>query len=233
MFNIDRYVPKKKNRSIFRLLKFYWKRYLRWNRLKYKKFEQEKEQENLLNVEEKQYNNENIGCLFTIIIIILGFLYLPSYFEQNITYSIAMPKIVGKFDYNKDLNIISIWGLENIINEKTASLAYSEIFCMIDYNECTENRLAVTNFTNKNMMFPYHNEYKINYFGNNKLIISNDDNNVTGEIDLIAKTITFTTTSMFNEPRKIEILTDNEKIAKLEKEIIHKYLKVKLFPFIH
>lgn len=233
MFNIDRYVPKKKNRSIFRLLKFYWKRYLRWNRLKYKKFEQEKEQENHLNVDEKQYNNENLGYLFILIVVILGFLYLPSYFKQNVMYSIAMPKIVGKFDYDKKLNTVSIEGLENIINEKTASLAYSEIFCMIEYNRCTENRLAVSNFANKNMMFPYHNEYKINYFGNNKLIISSDDNNVTGEIDLITKTITFTTTSMFNKPRKIEILTDNEKIAKLEKEIIRKYLKVKLFPFIH
>lgn len=191
-----------------------------------------KEQENALNVNKGQYSNENIGCLFTIIIIILGFLYLPSYFEQNITYSIAMPKIVGKFDYNKDLNIISIWGLENIINEKTATLAYSEISCIIKNNRCTENRLAISNLANKNTMFPYHNEYKINYFGNNKLIIS-DDNNITGEIDLIAKTITFTTTTMSNEPRKIEILTDNEKIAKLEKEIIRKYLKVKLFPFIH
>lgn len=199
----------------------------------WEKYQQEKEQENSLNVNKEQYNNKNLGCLFTLIIVILIFLYLPSYFRQNITYSIAMPEIIGKFNYDKELNTVNIEGLENIINEKTASLAYSEIFCMIEYNKCTENRLAVTNFTNKNMMFPYHNEYKINYFGNNKLIISNDDNNVTGEIDLIAKTITFTTTSMFNEPQKIEILTDNEKIAKLEKEIIRKYLKVKLFPFIH
>ncbi len=227
-FNVDKYVSTKK-RNIFRLLKFYVKRYLRCNKLKYKKFEQE----NLLNVDEKQYNNENLGYLFILIVVILGFLYLPSYFKQNVMYSIAMPKIVGKFDYDKKLNTVSIEGLENIINEKTASLAYSEIFCMIEYNRCTENRLAVSNFANKNMMFPYHNEYKINYFGNNKLIISSDDNNVTGEIDLITKTITFTTTSMFNKPRKIEILTDNEKIAKLEKEIIRKYLKVKLFPFIH
>nr|DAH96298.1 MAG TPA: hypothetical protein [Caudoviricetes sp.] len=41
MFDVDRYAPKKKNRSIFRLLKFYWKRYLRWNRLKNKKKEEE------------------------------------------------------------------------------------------------------------------------------------------------------------------------------------------------
>lgn len=41
MFDVDRYAPKKKNRSIFRLLKFYWKRYLRWNRLKSNKKEQE------------------------------------------------------------------------------------------------------------------------------------------------------------------------------------------------
>lgn len=41
MFDVDRYAPKKKNRSIFRLLKFYWKRYLRWNRLKREKKEQE------------------------------------------------------------------------------------------------------------------------------------------------------------------------------------------------
>lgn len=196
------------------------------------KYQQEKAQENALNVGGKQYNNENLDCLFTLMIIVFGFLYLSPYFKQNIVYSIAIPEIAGKFNYNKELNTVDIEGLENIINEKTASLAYSEIFCMIKYNRCTENRLAVSNFANKNMMFPYHNEYKINYFGNNKLIISNDDNNVTGEIDLIAKTITFTTTSMFNEPRKIEILTDNKQIAKLEKEIIRKYLKVKLFPFI-
>lgn len=199
----------------------------------WKKYQQEKEQENALNVNEKQYNSENLGYLFLLIILILVFLYLPPYFKQNIMYSIAMPKIVGKFDYDKELNTVNVEGLENIINEKTASLAYSEIFCMIEYNRCTENRLAISNFTNENMMLPYHNEYKINYFGNNKLIISDDDKKITGEIDLIAKTITFTTTSMFNEPKKIEILTDNEKIAKLEKEIIRKYLKVKLFPFIH
>lgn len=227
-FDIDKYVPSKK-RSIFRLLKFHYKRYLRWNRVRNKK----SEQENPLNVEERQYNNKNSGCLLTLIVIAFGFLYILPYFKQNIIYSIAMPKIVGKFNYDKELNTVSVEGLENIINEKTASLAYSEIFCMIEYNRCTENRLAISNLTNENMMFPYHNEYKINYFGNNKLIISDNDKKITGEIDLIAKTITFTTISMFNEPRKIEILTDNEQIAKLEKEIIHKYLKVKLFPFIH
>lgn len=197
------------------------------------KYQQEKAQENALNVNKEQYSNENIGCLITLIITVLSFLYFLPYFKQNMVYSIAMPEIIGKFNYDKKLNTVSIEGLENIINEKTASLAYSEIFCMIEYNRCTENRLAISNFANKNMMFPYHNEYKINYFGNNKLIISNDDNNVTGEIDLIAKTITFTTTTMSNKSRKIEILTDNKKIAKLEKEIIRKYLKVKLFPFIH
>lgn len=199
----------------------------------WKKYQQEKEQENALNVNKEQYSNENIGCLITLIITVFSFLYFLPYFKQNMVYSIAMPEIIGKFNYDKKLNTVSIEGLENIINEKTASLAYSEIFCMIEYNRCTENRLAISNLANKNMMFPYHNEYKINYFGNNKLIISNDDNNVTGEIDLIAKTITFTTTTMSNKSRKIEILTDNEKIAKLEKEIIRKYLKVKLFPFIH
>lgn len=39
-FDVDKYVPTKK-RSIFRLLKFYCKRYLRWNRVRNKKSEQE------------------------------------------------------------------------------------------------------------------------------------------------------------------------------------------------
>lgn len=47
MLDVDRYAPKKKNRGIFRLLKFYWKRYLRWNRLKYQKINQIKQKNSM------------------------------------------------------------------------------------------------------------------------------------------------------------------------------------------
>lgn len=62
MFDIDRYAPKKKNRSIFRLIKFYWKRYLRWNRLKYQKINRIK-QENLITENKPLQEKESINAI--------------------------------------------------------------------------------------------------------------------------------------------------------------------------
>lgn len=92
MFDIDRYAPKKKNRSIFRLLKFYWKCYLRRNRFKYQKIKQEKEQENkrkrdvtkflLPKIKFSKLNN-NVTIILVVLICAFSYIYVE---HSKITY---------------------------------------------------------------------------------------------------------------------------------------------------
>lgn len=175
-----------------------------------------------------------IGCFiaFTLlgfIILIVGHI-LIDFYNINYRYSIAMPVILGDFYINGDY--IKIEGIENIINDEIATLGINEFTCDLFYKTCYENRAVVVGLAGQTNIFPYHNEYKITYYDKNKIIFKNDSLIKSGEIDLDMKTLVFNTTSIFNkEPRKIEIITNNEQIKKLEKNIIKKHLKKKFLSF--
>jgi hypothetical protein len=82
------------------------------------------------------------------------------------------------------------------------------------------------------MLVPASEEYTVRYNDRDRIIFDNDTKNITGEIDLNFKTLIFTVKNAGisgNETRKIEIITDNNKIEDLEKKIIRKYLKRKIF----
>lgn len=75
MFDIDRYAPKKKNRSIFRLLKFYWKRYLRWNRLNNEKREMKQYKKEKYIPKLPKLNN-NATIILVVLICAFSYIYV-------------------------------------------------------------------------------------------------------------------------------------------------------------
>ena len=221
-FNINRYAPRKK--SLFRRLKIQWKLYLR--SLKKKNIEEIKQ-------EPEQQNSYNVGCFIWCIIIVVFSLRLNSYYNFNYKNSIPMPHILGEFDYKKNgpfSDYIRITGLENIVGENTASLGIAELFCDIKYNKCTETRTAILRL-NEVCIFVYNNEYTIKYKDNNKIIFDNFVGTTIGEIDLNTKTLTYSIkkAGFEGKPRRVEVITNQEQIDKLEKTIINKYLKKGLF----
>ena len=170
--------------------------------------------------------------LLSVILILVAFILLSELVENynyNHKYSIAMPDILGQFDI--DNGNIRISGIENIINDDIASLNYNETECNLHWKTCKENRVAIIGLGNQISIFPYHKEYKMKYADKNKILF--DDGFLTiGEIDLNAKTLTYTQNNTgieHNQTRKIEIITNNKDIEKLEKKIIRKYLKRKCF----
>lgn len=169
-----------------------------------------------------------VGSLMFCCIILFFGSYIYSLYETNYKYSIAMPTILGRFDIEN--NNITIWGIENIVGDDIATLNYNEFTCYIPYKICSEKRVVVMGLGNQISIFPYNDEYKITYRDKNKIIIASQNKNISGEIDLNMKTISFTIpkAGFAGKPRKIEILTDNRKIEELEKKIIHKHLKKKL-----
>lgn len=235
-FDINRYTIKKK--SFIERFKRNLKAYKLKNIRKYRDFnKRQKTGNNPQNIGETSKKLpkwisqlfKTIGLItigfICLILLFIGFSFISRYYIIHVKYSIPMPQIIGYFIRNKEKNSINICGLENIINENTASLSYTELNCLLGHNVCYENRYSISNLRGV-MIFPYSNEYVIKYQDQNKIIISNYVGKTTGEIDLITETVTFTTRSFFdNSPRRIEIITDNEKIKKLEKEIIKKYLQ--------
>lgn len=75
MFDIDRYAPEKKNRSIFRLLKFYWKRYLRWNRLNNEKREMKQYKKEKYIPKLPKLNN-NATIILVVLICAFSYIYV-------------------------------------------------------------------------------------------------------------------------------------------------------------
>ena len=61
------------------------------------------------------------------------------------------------------MNFKIIDGIEKIVDEETASLAYCEISCSLNFRTCWEKRLAFSNLGNYSMVFPYEKEYEIKY----------------------------------------------------------------------
>lgn len=173
--------------------------------------------------------------LILLLILILGAEIIKIY-NYNHKYSIPMPIILGEFrDYsNKENSIrhVSVFGLESIVNDDIASLNINETSCFITNKSCIEKRAVALNLYEVSI-FPYYNEYKITYIDENKILFKSvTSNDVTGEIDLNHKTLFYTVKNAgFNgaQTRKIEIITDNQRIEELEKKIIRKYLKMKLF----
>ena len=178
--------------------------------------------------------------LLTFILLIISLILLREIINQynyNYKYSIAMPEIYGSFNnYINEKNTIyknvKVSGLENIINDEIASLGINETNCILDYQKCYENRVAINGLGGQISIFPYSNEYNIKYSDKNKIIFSNEIGNVIGEIDLNNKILIYTIKGTFfneKEVRQVEIITDNKKIEKLEKQIIKKHLKRKWF----
>ena len=174
-----------------------------------------------------------VGIIFLTLIGLLFLLYLwgeiTSQYNYNHKYSIAMPTIVGNY-YNIN-NIVKVSGLENIINEQIASISYNETSCFIQDNICYENRFSIAGLGNQISIFPYSHDYPIKYKDKNKIVYGDYIENTTCEIDLIMETLTCTLkkAGFENKPRKIEVITDDKEIEKLEKKIIRKYLKKEWF----
>lgn len=176
--------------------------------------------------------NTKIAFWVAIIISILIFIIFCNHYQKylyNHKYSIAMPTITGEFDIED--KFIKISGIKNYTKEQVATLSYSELNCLPTFIDkpCTELSVVVSGWGDAVYIFPYQEEYKIKYMDKNKILFSNFDNTKTGEIDLNFKTLIYTIKNdkLNNEVQKIEVITDNEEIEKLEKYIIKKYLKIK------
>lgn len=165
-----------------------------------------------------------IGLLIILLIILFLFTTVKTHIEKKYLYSIPMPEWTGNFSISKGQ--VAINGIENIVGEETAGLGYSELFCVLKNNACYETRIAFINIRGVSA-FPYSKEYIIKYKDENKLLFSDYTGNINGEIDLNARTLSYTIkkAGLDLTPRKVEIVTDNEKIKKLEKHIIRKYLR--------
>lgn len=164
-----------------------------------------------------------IALIVSVVIIALVMKAFETY-ESKVKYAIPMPHWIGRFDADKEA--VYIDGIEKITGEETASLAYSELSCLLGLNQCYENRLSFVNIQGV-MVFPFNKEYIIKYKDKNKIIISNYAGTITGEIDLNMKTLFFVNTggNYAETPRKTQIITDTEEIKKLEKHIIRRYLR--------
>lgn len=158
------------------------------------------------------------------LILLIGAVFIISFviwdnIERKYLYSIPLPEITGRFDLNSQGLVV--WGVENVVGQNTATLKFVELECYD--RKCVENSISIMNLKGV-FMFPYHREYEIKYIDKNKILYGGD--NYSGTIDLINKTVSFSCLGGFdNKPRQIEIVTDNEKIKKLEKRIIRKYLR--------
>ena len=169
-----------------------------------------------------------LGLIFLLITLIIGAQLLEN-FNYNYRYSIAMPTIIGEFNISD--NYIHIAGLENIIGDNIASLTYSELYCIPSRKWCNENYFGIMGLGNQISIFPYNKEYTIKYIDNNKILFDNGAF-ISGEIDLNSKTLIYTIKNAgfeHNETRKIEVITNNKEIEKLEKKIIKKHLKRRMF----
>ena len=128
-------------------------------------------------------------------------------------------------------------GVENIIDDNIATLNINETSCSLAkfMMSCLENRAVISGLGKQISIFPYHREYKIKYADKNRIIFSEEYptlSEVSGEIDLNSKTLIYTVKNAGinrNETRKIEVITDNAKIQELEKKIISKYLRKRMF----
>lgn len=166
-----------------------------------------------------------LGVIVLSLLILFLLLSFVDFYKKNYKYSIGMPNIFTNFEIKDD--IIEISGIENIVGGNIATLDISYFTCDLKNKVCFEKRVNVTNIRGV-MIFPYYNEYEVKYADNSKVLFT--DGKTNGEIDLIAKTITFTTYSFFdNKPRKIEIITDKHKAQELSNKIIRKYLKYNFF----
>ena len=175
----------------------------------------------------------NLFFVFTLLFVLIMGFKLVDYYNNNCRYSIAMPTIIGQF--NTDNHWIEIYGVENIINDNIATLNINETTCSIKFMQCNENRIVITGLGNQISIFPHYNEYKIKYADKDRIIFVQNFpslSEVSGEIDLNSKTLIYTVKNAginHNETRKIEIITDNAKIQVLEKKVISKYLRKKMF----
>ena len=178
-----------------------------------------------------------LGLLTIFILLFLLFTSLKfiDFYDNNFKYSIATPTIIGQF--NIDNNWIEIYGVENIIDDNIATLNINETSCSLAkfMMSCLENRAVISGLGKQISIFPYHREYKIKYADKNRIIFSEEYptlSEVSGEIDLNSKTLIYTVKNAGinrNETRKIEVITDNAKIQELEKKIISKYLRKRMF----
>lgn len=163
-----------------------------------------------------------LGFIFLILGIYL-FDKISSQYNYNYKYSIAMPTIIGK--YNKNNDFVEVEGLLKDF-DNTESLNYSETVCDFKYNTCNETRAAITKGV---FIFVYNDDFLIRYKDKNKIIFSNYAETKIGEIDLNTKKLEYTIKPLNAEINKIEVITDNKEIEKLEKKIIKKYLKKQWF----
>ena len=167
------------------------------------------------------------GFLFILCFFLLG--KISGQYTFNHKYSIAMPTILGKFEVKNDY--IQIWGLNKIIDDEIANLLITEFTCIPSLKHCAENRVGITSWANEVIIAPYHYEYYIKFADNNKILFEENKNSY-GEINLNTKKLIFTQKNAGfegNLTRKIEVITDNKEIEKLEKKIIRKYLKKEWF----
>ncbi len=178
---------------------------------------------------------EILGTVF-VCLVILYFVFLiccklKNNWDYNHKYSISMPTITGEFNIDGDW--IHIYGLENLIsnNDNIASLNVTELDCSLNYNKCSLNRVNIIGLWNSITIGAVNEEYNIKYKDKNKIIFSDLTERKTGEIDLNFKTASYTikNAGLNNETRRYEILTNNQKIEKLEKMVIKKYLKKKFW----
>ena len=217
--DISKFVEKKKKRNCFHTIKYLWLLY--WRTL----LDFWRKSRGIIKSILK-FCIKTPLILLSVIIILWVSSKLKSYIEDNFIYSIPMPNWIGQFTQNGDS--IYIDGIEKIVDEETASLAYCEISCSLNFRTCWEKRLAFSNLGNYSMVFPYEKEYEIKYKDKNKVIFSTDIGTITGEIDLNMKTLFFVHNNagfVERKPRKIQIITNNEEIKKIEKHIIRKYLR--------
>lgn len=167
--------------------------------------------------------------LITLLIVLYLCGEITNQYNYNHKYSIAMPTIVGMFETNNDY--VNVYGLENSFEGDLRGLHINDTSCFLSINQCIEKRAVVTGFGNQIGIYAYYDEYAIKYADKNKIIFSNLIGNVTGEIDLNLKTLIYTIKNqqLKNGFEKIEIITDNKEIEKLEKKIIRKNLKKEWF----
>lgn len=173
---------------------------------------------------------KGVGYALLSLIALLIILFLcgeiSTQYKYNHQYSIAMPKIIGEFEVRN--NSVTIFGVEKSLNDELMSLRINETKC---YSNICQEKRAVISGIGGNGVYPYYKEYKIKYADKNKIIFGDAIGIFTGEIDLNAKTLIHTIRydNLKNGFEKIEVITDNKEIKKLEKQIIRKYLKRKWF----
>lgn len=180
---------------------------------------------------------KTIGFLFILLLVIVLFFEVLSWYENNYKYSIAKPNIVGYFIKHDDSfsanGLYTISTKEKDKGEKSASLLFGTINCYYKEKYCKEELVSILNIGGI-MMYPHIYEYNITYQDKNRIIYG-DDYKTSVVVDLNQETITKTIYKTFlRDTPKIQIdefEIDSLEIEKEVKRVIKKHLKKKFLRF--